>query len=877
MCASDDFSCLCSQYSSEGFTLGELTYGCLYVACDQQTVADQFETYDICDAAVNAVAATHAQSIVLPSTTASSVLSSVTAPPSTSSPNASTTTTLSSTRTITDNSELQISTSTSLASYGTTGAASSTIPSASSIAFTQSSSSGLNKAQAVGVSVAVFGTILLIIAIAFFVTLIRRRKRPKRLHRSWKRHSYDFIDDAPANISTSPDSRSVDDKQAYRPFNVPDASHGSSENGYTQGYSTIHPVPRSIGSEKQKLDLNPFADYALAQPPTLTINPASFPPSEHNSMLLPEKPGSVDPPPQSNRTYLAPPRSESVTNLGKDKSQTPMANFSRPALPAQPKEVFLPSNPKAKRAQPREVYLPPNPKAKMAQPPALVRRELPQQQTGPIPGQPKGSAYQVSARGPAHQYPQHALDVTASPESTRKLSLSLDIPRQAKGNISGSPPVQVFPAAPARGDTTLRIVNRTPSPIISTLQRNSQQDVHRPLQTEGSVPRSSAMSAYAPWTAQSVSRPQPRASASSTSLTRSRNSATTDIVLSYYTAPIASHESPPSTTITTPVEEVAQCRRAVPMAITVTRPTHPPRTARSNARNSSGSDTSFESNDADEPTPPDVDASHTKSPSPVQELQVHYPQQSPIAAIRYPKIPRASNQIVSRSPGGVERAGDNDRLSQRYTSPIISAGLAGLIEQSNQSPQQVRIETTPDQGRIDTSTLSGSTLGIKRRDDGEAKGLTVDTSYSRLDVKRKAESRSGSDGKREDDKALSARNIAQRESPLKGYKWRTSMSGNGGERRRTLHGAIHERPPRNGGPPYSAGVKQFPPSAYGQPKQRRVPPALMIGNGFRPARDEVVAEHDTVLKSPLLQLWGPKLIPRRQGEDLFLEVSLAAD
>ncbi|KAF2835364.1 hypothetical protein M501DRAFT_1019885 [Patellaria atrata CBS 101060] len=65
----------------------------------------------------------------------------------------------------------------------------------------------------------------------------------------------------------------------------------------------------------------------------------------------------------------------------------------------------------------------------------------------------------------------------------------------------------------------------------------------------------------------------------------------------------------------------------------------PPRKPSNPSRRSSrGSVTSFESTDSFDPTPDDED----KQLSPVAE--------SPIAGLRYPKIPRASNQAVPRSP-----------------------------------------------------------------------------------------------------------------------------------------------------------------------------------------------------------------------------------
>nr|POE75638.1 hypothetical protein CFP56_53750 [Quercus suber] len=862
MCASDDFSCLCSQYSSEGFTLGELTYGCLSIACDQQTVnADKFVAYDVCDANSEAVTPTHTQSLFLPSTTATSVLVSVTsAQMSSPSSDMTSTTTASSLRTTSSDSATQISTST--ISRGVSGIASSTTVAASSTASTDSSSSGLNKAQAVGVSVAVFGTVLLIIAIAFLVAVMRRRKSTSKLDKNSKRTSYDFIDVTPALDTASSSSRPVQQNTVHGSFNSPGISYAKTGNMHARDHSTIHPVPLSMSSERGRLEHDPFTDNALAEPPKLAIHPAHSPASEHNSMLLPEKPPCIGPPPPPKKSYLAPRKLEPIQTAEDDKAQASVANFSRPALPAQPTGVFLPLNPKTK----------------MAPPPALARREQLQQQIGETSRQQHAPPYQVPPLRSAQHSSQYALHVTASPESTRKVSLSLDIPRQANKSVGASPPMQVFPAASAHGTAALRIVNRTPSPHISEPQREAQQEIPQSIQTQRLAPPFSSAAVQAPRTPPPPSRPQSGRSGTSSSLVELQDPATTDNVLSYYTSPKASREAPPATSISaTPIDEGAQRRKAVPMAITITKPTYPPRAVRSNPRNSGGSDTSFESNDSDEATPPEQQASGVKSSSPGQVQLLPQQQRSPIATIHYPKIPRSSNQIVPRSPGGSERVRGNGQLSPTYASPLKSGGLAGVIEQSNLSPpRQVNGATTPEQQAIDTSTLSGSTLAVKGRGDGAGKELRIDTLRAQSDAEGGSRGRSGSEGRNKGDEVPGARNRAPCESPLKGYGRVTSTGRSRGGGRPTPHSAGHERPLRSGGQPAGTGGKPFSPSEDAPPRQRKIPPALMIGNGFRPVDEKAAAAHEVVLQSPLLQYWEPKLTPQRRGDDLFLEVSLAS-
>jgi hypothetical protein len=68
--------------------------------------------------------------------------------------------------------------------------------------------------------------------------------------------------------------------------------------------------------------------------------------------------------------------------------------------------------------------------------------------------------------------------------------------------------------------------------------------------------------------------------------------------------------------------------------------------ASTNIRDSLASQTSFESVDSNDPTPEDEDEAKQLS----DDNQLSPVAESPISALRYPKIPRASNQLVPRSP-----------------------------------------------------------------------------------------------------------------------------------------------------------------------------------------------------------------------------------
>ncbi|USP82082.1 hypothetical protein yc1106_09356 [Curvularia clavata] len=104
-----------------------------------------------------------------------------------------------------------------------------------------------------------------------------------------------------------------------------------------------------------------------------------------------------------------------------------------------------------------------------------------------------------------------------------------------------------------------------------------------------------------------------------------------------------------------------------------------------NQRDSLSSQTSFETVDPDDPTPEDEDdqkqlsddSSNNKPPlSPVAE--------SPISKLRYPKVPRASNQLVSRSPP-----------QHRFQSPHRVPDASSLLQKRNNALPPLLLESRP--------------------------------------------------------------------------------------------------------------------------------------------------------------------------------------
>lgn len=243
-------------------------------------------------------------------------------------------------------------------------------------------------------------------------------------------------------------------------------------------------------------------------------------------------------------------------------------------------------------------------------------------------------------------------------------------------------------------------------------------------------------------------------------------------------------------------------RKPVP----ISRSTKPPSTKA--YRCSGGSDTSFESTDPDEITPPDEVERHL---SPVPEGD------SPNRNIKYPKVPRSSNQAVPRSP-------------QPTLSPSYRHSKVWPLKDEIQTPAQLRTpapKTPPHHGH--QPSLSGSTLAAKRL------GSSAATSLSNgLHIKSSSNPQN---------------------SPLKGYG-RPANSN-------SLRGARGGRPPLSQRKPSYAGTGYGPDPDF----EPRTPEMMSPGPKI------LRTEREVVLRSPL---WEPKLTPSRRGEDLFLSVSLAS-
>ncbi|KAK5124729.1 hypothetical protein LTR85_001442 [Meristemomyces frigidus] len=724
-CPSDGVSCLCTRYSSEGYTLGELAFICLQEDCPSASQAEQVSLYDICSAASSAVSATHS-TLTLPATaTTVSGITTTTLDVYATSLESSTTPALSPQTSIkgtsmssppvtvaaTSVAVLASSSSIPTTSFSTASASATT---AGALATGSSHSTSLTSAQAVGVSIAAFGGMAVLIGLVYIIACIRRRKATKAVEDS-KHDSYDFIDEEPPRFSPFHYGY-ADPRGPLGGFAHPRAELPTEKTGTSEWYREQFPDHRL---KSNALSRGPDVDSLHSVGIQRSIDSMRT-----VSQLLPERPGSMPP-------RIAPKRP--------DRSPRPDSMMSPATVFEEDKSPRVPS----------------------AQLPPMPLRPLPAHRGLP---------------GKDIRQPQYVAQHNRSPDESRGLALSLEIPKQA-ARTARLPSPTAFPPPPVPVDD-----------------------------------------AYA--SDQRVSRSSKAKSGASTSA---------GSLLNYYASPEAGSVPDFWEPEPTPISTEPQRRfKPAPAAITVTKPTYPPRAVRLVRSSSAASDTSFESTDPDEPTPPEEEDRRLSAVA----------EHSPIAAVRYPKVPRSSNQSVPRSPPVKLSPG----IARAY-GEVVADDRAALPShrREKRSQQTLHSPVTPERQKMNTSTLSGSTLAAKRRGDSAARDLEgrlyIDTSHSRANSHATVRSppRNSKDGS-EAGSRHAQKTDRYAGSPLKGYGRVASGGGRYGSR--TSNGLL-------------------------TPEMKSSGPTVLRS----PIAQEVT------LKSPL---WEPKLTPSRRGDDLFLQVSLAS-
>lgn len=746
-CPDDGASCLCSRYSDQGYTLGELAYICLWENCDAVTLARKQTAYNICSTSPRRVSPTHKTLTPLPTTATRQVSSTRT-------PGETTTTREHSTG---SSSQHSSATSATLATHTRRPAAAATMTSSpassaslppaaamSQLGSSTQKSTNLTHAEAAGISVAAMGAIMLAIAIVYLIIWMRRRKvRVKD-----ERKSYDFVDEAPPRFS---------------PFN----------------YGHADPRGPLGGFEKRRAELG--SDKHLTRWPGVRM---SYDEYVHRYL---EKSVSITPP----------------EKRGSDESERD--------LPHQ-----LPTNPPMSKPLPAQLRgLPKSPAPSAYTTDTMFEEDRPPvpNLTGvparkPLPKAPLGIAIHYPPPPPPKPFKSnqpYVGDSVRSPQRSAQPALSLAIPKQAT-RVPGLTPIPDFPLPPA--PLNIGSKNNKSAAPVSALSED---------------PRDSTAS-----------------------------------VLEYYASPqAAGYETSPDIDLPTPVQVAARKRRDPPgfayaKKSAISRPI--PQGPKPSRMNSIGSDTSFESLDEDEPTPPEED----KQLTPVQESQP-----SPLAGIRYPKVPRSSNQAVPRSP--------KPTASPRAQATLFPLATKGTLQRPKPPPKDLdgrtplsnnsrpfkqnedmkpRPPVTPVRNNTSTSTtstLSGTTLAAKRRGDNAAQDLerrffVAKSAHEKVDSHITSKSSEKSDLGPMQNRPYAK--VDAQNSPLKGYgRVANSPGGYSSSQGRIVRPGVNA-------PPAGQGMRY-----YGLPANPRE--AVKERSG----QDE--------------RQWEPKLTPSRRGEDLYLSVGVA--
>ena len=543
-----DFGCLCTHYSPSGFTIGEVSLACLDSRCSQPNPVVATQLYSACSAVSGAVIASHSvltlfsspatSSTNYVSHTTSQITTSTSRPAPTSATASQTIGTLNSIATQTpDTASTQTIESVSPAS---TPAPQTTvvIAPAGNTTTDNHGSMALTSAQAVGISVAAIGALLLAAGVIFCIACCRRKKSKKQ---NKARHSFDFVDQ---DIRQAPPGYSPCMFVHYGPRGAPGHSCAQTSDPTGQGNvhnfdsSLLHPQHQRLQADNRTR--NAPIDHSLNHHRT-TSNTDSY-----NALYSP-----------SHR------RSTSLESAGSDRTLSQLL----PDKPAKDTEAIMqPARPisTATRGTVFEEDKTPG---------------LPKRMSLPVP--PSATYMPLTTYGRSE--PRFANHYTHSPQEAQHPTLCLRIPSNRSKFARLSSPT--LPDKHNHTETPGNLQHVQPNPLSSN-----------PRSPRMSMPPNSAIS-YLP---------------------------------SYYTSDDSRTPVVPNIS---PKYSSQGARQNSPP------PPLPRKGILKTARASQSSETSFESVDPEEPTPP---TEVEKQLSPLAE--------SSIAALRYPKVPRASNQAIPRSP-----------------------------------------------------------------------------------------------------------------------------------------------------------------------------------------------------------------------------------
>lgn len=638
---STDFDCLCSHYGSDGYSLGERAFGCLYCGnCTSMNQTNATAVYTICDGQYNAVTPTHSTvviTVIQPTSTGETSISmgnpAMAAMATTSGPVMASGTLVQST--------IQAAINTS----PTTGASRSSGP------------IQLTEAQIAGIAIASIALVVLIVGIVGCLLFIRRRSKNLEAEDSklLSHHSRNPSDSQNSHLGTPwKDPRGGPGGVGIIPLERPPRRDGQTPAQSERSWPRYYPImPRDDIGLAQTTNV-PLQMPASPTAPAMPINsqmpmPGVIPPpkgpSTPRSVITgPERPRSGHSAPQSVSDVMpvtTPPSMASSTPRNvKPAPEIPITGRGTPQQPPIPPVADTTASPtkRARRSIDQTAILSQVTEFEeditSASISHLPRRpqSSPQQQQQRPPIQPIG---QDQDRGRTPNRPAvPALRATSGSPRLRALrpsNLKIKIPsyptnlvRPAETTVvtTSQPPqtqpqLFAFPAPPSKAS----VRGQHPLRITTTLEHPP------PLYNQRSLPQAANHPRFANQAPQRLTPAQTAALVgrvpTAANLTKNR------VVKASKGGSRRSQRSHPEAN-----------------------------------RDSMASFTSFESvGSEDGPTPPE---DNKQQDAPAKGG-------SPISNLRYPKIPPSSSQSVSRSPPSSKNSDSPDKVSPPRMSPSTSS------------------------------------------------------------------------------------------------------------------------------------------------------------------------------------------------------------
>lgn len=345
--SSDDAACLCSHYSTSGFTLGEFALGCMIEHCPEDIVnASGHQAYSLCSKYSNAVVPTH--SVLTMTTSYQPTTSSQTTQPTAIPTNNVTTTT---------------SFLNSVASVPTSDLshASSALPTGLSTTSTQPPKP-LTTGQTVGISVASIAIAALIFGLCFFCCCcVRRRKKadkkkkkPGMPSRKWFKssHRLDFQDQSSPTGSKFPSKNITRSTTSAGPLRPPRSSSATPHRSPRSSMGSFTKSPEVATQRRFRPSLRPQLEWwkQSSQPDVrhvpdgLKSHRASISSpgrSETRSPRLPTPITNITINVKKASKQLRPDSATTRWTVFEEDSKTPTHKLVLPNPPALPKAIFL--------------------------------------------------------------------------------------------------------------------------------------------------------------------------------------------------------------------------------------------------------------------------------------------------------------------------------------------------------------------------------------------------------------------------------------------------------------------------------------------------------------------------------------------------------